>query len=112
MPSLTYGLALDVPKSRSLLGSFSVKSSETSPSQYRYRSPSWVCDAATVREPLLPVARLKAGFGVPGHHVQILRNHRVGRTCNAAGAGPRLHTLIWMRMSSGACLAYSTNTSK
>ena len=23
----------------------------------------------------------KEGFGVPGHHVHVLRNHRVGRTC-------------------------------
>ena len=29
-----------------------------------------------------------------------------------AGSGPRLHTLIWMRMSSGVLLAYSTKTSK
>src|SRR6185295_11433518 len=99
--------ALGVPNIRSLLVSFSVKSSGTSPSQYRYRPPSKVCDAATACEPLLPAAGFITGLGVPGHHVQILRNHRVGRTCNVVGSGPRLHTLIWMRMSSGVCLAYS-----
>ena len=52
------------------------------------------------------------GLGVPGHHVQVLRNHSVGSTCNSAGSGPRFTTLIWISMSSGPCLAYSTKTSK
>src|SRR5215472_14202597 len=106
------GLALRVPNIRWLFVSFSVKSSGTSPSQYRYRSPMRACDAATAWEPLPAVACFNVGLGVPGHHVQMLRNHRVGSTCNVAGSGPRLHTLIWMRMSSGVCLAYSTKTSK
>src|SRR5215472_458076 len=88
------GLALGVPNIRWLLVSFSVKSSGTSPSQYRYRSPMRACDAATAWQFLLPAACFKVGFGVSGHHVQMLRNHRVGRTCNVAGAGPRLQTLI------------------
>ena len=30
---------------------------------------------------------------MPGHHVQVLRNHRVGRTWSVAGSGPRFeHT--------------------
>src|SRR5277367_4280573 len=114
MPSLTYREALWVPKSRSLLVSFSVNSSGTSPSQYRNRSPRSTCDAAATTA-LLPFGLencFRDGLGVPGHHVQVLRNHRVGRTCNVAGSGPRLLTLIWIRRSSGFCLAYSTKTSK
>src|SRR5271157_623517 len=112
MPSFTYLVGLGVPKSRSLLVSFSVNSSGTSPSQYRYRSPSWACEAATACTPFWPETCFSDGLGVPGHHVQVLRNHRVGRTSILAASGPRLLTLIWMRTSSGDCLAYSTNTSK
>src|SRR5208337_4088826 len=112
MPSFTYGLVLGVPKIRSLLVSFSVNSSGTSPSQYRYRSPRSVCDAAIACTPFWPEICFRDGLGVPGHHVQMLRNHRVGRTSILAASGPRLLTLIWMRMSSGDCLAYSVKTSK
>ena len=57
------------------------------------------CDRA------VPAAcRRSDGFGWSGHQVQVLRNHRVGSTCSAAVSGPRLHTLIWIRMSSGAGL--------
>ena len=41
-----------------------------------------------------------------------LRNHSVGRRCNSARSGPRFSTVIWIRMSSGDFLAYSTKTSK
>ena len=35
-----------------------------------------------------------------------------GQEVELAGSGPRLCTVIWMSMSSGAALAYSTKTSK
>ena len=38
-----------------------------------------------------PETCFRDGLGVPCHQVQVLRNHRVGRTCNVAGSGPRLH---------------------
>jgi hypothetical protein len=47
----------------------------------------------------------KEGLGAPGHQVQVLRNQSVGKTWIVAGSGPRLHTLIWIRMSSGVRLA-------
>ena len=53
-----------------------------------------------------------AGRGASPPHDHVLRNQRVGSTSSAAGSGPRLHTVIWMRMSCGEALAYSTNTSK
>src|SRR5271156_3641028 len=54
----------------------------------------------------------KEGFGWSGHHIQVLRNHRVGSTCKVAASGPRFATLIWIKMSVGEAFAYSTNTSK
>jgi hypothetical protein len=54
----------------------------------------------------------KEGFGWSGHHIQVLRNHRVGSTARLAVFGPRLATLIRIRMSVGAAFAYSTKTSK
>ena len=45
-------------------------------------------------------------------HDHVFRNPSVGSTWISAGSGPRLQTVIWIRMSSGSTLAYSTNTSK
>jgi hypothetical protein len=50
------------------------------------------------------------GFSRP--HDQRFRNHNVGRRWISAASGPRLWTLIKIRMSSGDSLAYSTSTSK
>ena len=52
------------------------------------------------------------GLASFGHHVQVLRNQRVGSRWSKAASGPRLRTLIWIRMSWGSAFAYSTNTSK
>ena len=64
------------------------------------RGPGW-------RRP----AAASAGRSLPCQD-HSLRNHSVGRTCSSAASGPRLWTVIWIRMSSGDALAYSTNTSK
>ena len=40
------------------------------------------------------------GFGSPGIHDQVFRNQIVGSTCNVAGSGPRLTTVMRTRMSS------------
>src|SRR5271166_1763052 len=112
MPSLTKGLSLGVPKIRSLLVSFSVNSSGTSPSQYRYHSPRSACVTATTCTPFGPETCFNDGLAVPGHQVQMLRNQTVGNTSILAASGPRLLTLIWISRSSGDCLAYSTKTSK
>jgi hypothetical protein len=73
---------------------------------------SLACSATT---PSLPASRI-AGFGmsssIPPFHDQVFRNQSVRRTCNGAGAGPRLCAVIRTRMSSGAAFAYSTKTSK
>src|SRR4029077_11553083 len=69
-------------------------------------------EATMTREPLLSAPCLSKGFDVLGHQLQVLRNQRVGRTCNEASSGPRLDMLIWMSMSSAVSLAYSTKTSK
>ena len=42
----------------------------------------------------------------------VLRNQIVGSRVSGAGSGPRLATLILIRMSSTSALAYSTKTSK
>ena len=47
-----------------------------------------------------------------GDQDQVLRYQRVGKTWMGAASGPRLQTLMRIRTSSGACLAYSTNTSQ
>src|SRR6516164_5716187 len=57
-------------------------------------------------------ASLSEGFGSSGHHVQMLRNQRVGNTWITLSSGPRLHTLISINKSVGEAFAYSTNTSK
>ncbi len=56
--------------------------------------------------------RRSDGFGWSGHHDQVLRNHKLGRTCRLAASGPRLATPISIRMSAGVALAYSTKTSR
>jgi hypothetical protein len=53
-----------------------------------------------------------AGFCGSGHHIQKLRNHRLGNSSSAAASGPRLATATRIRMSCGAAFAYSTNPSK
>ena len=58
----------------------------------------------------LPERRLRGMARDPAD--QLLRNQSVGSTCSAAASGPRLAAVIWIRMSSGAALAYSTKTSK
>src|SRR6516225_5702273 len=57
-------------------------------------------------------ASVRDGFGSSGHHVQMLRNHRVGNTWITLSSGPRLHMLISISKSVGAAFAYSTKTSK
>ncbi len=52
------------------------------------------------------------GRAVPGFHDQVLRAQSCGSTCSRAASGPRFSTVIRIRMSSGAALAYSTVTSK
>src|SRR6516225_3253482 len=112
MPSLTYGLELGFPKMRSLFVSFSVKSSGTAPLTYSQRSPSCAELAQMTRMPAGPDTCRSTGFGASGHHVQVLRNQRLGRTWSVAGSGPRLATEILIKISSGVSLAYSTYTSK
>src|SRR3982074_1800222 len=97
---------------RAGLLSFSVNNSGGFPSQYRNRSPSSPCEAASKTEPGPDSTSLMTGFDWPADHDQVLRNQSVGSTCRVAAWGPRLATLIWMRVSSGDSLAYSTNTSK
>ena len=115
MPSLTCGLSLLLPgKSRSLLVSFSVKSSGTSPSQWSVYSPSMGCAAATELAPAGPSICASFGF-FPGFAIQddqSFRNHSVGRRCSSAASGPRFTAVIFTRMSSVPPLAYSTKTSK
>ena len=53
--------------------------------------------AATTGRALRSEICFSDGLGVPGHHVQVLRNHSVGKTCNVAASGPRLLTLIWIK---------------
>ena len=94
-----------MPKIRSLLVSFSVNSRRGLPSQCRRQAcRARRCDASIVDESFCPGICRKEGFGWSGHHVQVLRNHRVGSTCSAAASGPRLHRLIWIRMSVGTGL--------
>src|ERR1700760_4709838 len=69
-------------------------------------------DAATALTPAVVVSSFKQGFDESGHHDQRLRNQSVGSTCTEAVSGARLQRLIWIRMSVGDFLAYSTNTSK
>ena len=52
------------------------------------------------------------GFGSGSPKVHVFRNHSVGSTRSRAASGPRLCTVMLMRMSSGLAFAYSTNTSK
>src|SRR6516165_2291486 len=47
-------------------------------------------------------ASLIDGFGSSGHHVQRLRNHRVGNTWITLSSAPLLHTLISISKSVGA----------
>ena len=117
MPSLTHGEALGEPKRRVWLVSLSVKSSGTSASQYRkYVANGSPCaaSACSARATGVPGSATRAirGFAPPPRHDHVLRNHSVGSTCSGAASGPRLHTLIRTRMSSGDAFAYSTNTSK
>src|SRR5215813_13762932 len=109
MPSFTYLEAFGIRKTRWLLVTFSVKSHGTTRSLCRNRSPRQGSIAETVWS--LSWLILGLTFGLLNHD-QVLRNHRVGRTCNGAVSGPRFQMLIWMRISSGDCLAYSTKTSK
>src|SRR5512134_2349338 len=101
MPSLTYGLSLGWPgKSLSLLVSFSVKSSGTSPSQARMNSPSRECVAATALVPAVALICLRFGFlaallDLAIHDAQSLRNQSVGRRCSSAVSGPRLAAAIF-----------------
>ena len=108
MPSLTYGVRFGAWKSRSVLVSFSVKSSVADPSAERNRSPRSGCEAAITPEP----ACRSPGRGASPPHDQVLRNQRVGSTWSVAASGPRLATVISTRRSSGDAFAYSTNTSK
>jgi hypothetical protein len=56
--------------------------------------PNAACDAWIVPMPASPCASRIEGFGWSGHHVEVLRNHKVGSTCSAAVSGPRLVALI------------------
>lgn len=58
-----------------------------------------------------PTSRSK-GFGWSSPQDQVFRNHSVGKTRTRAASGPRLCTVMRMRMSSGLSFAYSTKTSK
>src|ERR1700731_885314 len=111
IPSLTYGVALGVPNSRSLFVSFSVNDSCGYPSQCSRKLPRSACDVSIVTVFSSGFCR-KEGLGWSGHQVQVLRNQKIGNTCSLAGSGPRLATLIWIIMSVGVAFAYSTNTSK
>src|SRR5688572_32518064 len=103
MPSLTYGLGLGEPLTRSKLVSFSVKS-HVAPSARTRRSPSSECEARTAVPPSISRNEGRSAASSQDH---TLRNQMVGRTCSVAGSGPRLQTVISTRMSSGAALAYS-----
>ena len=111
MPSLTKGVRLGAPKSRTLFVSFSVNSVAAGLSQARKRSPSSGCEAVITAVAPVAVCR-SAGRGASPPHDHVLRNQRVGRTCSVAASGPRFVTVIWISRSSGAPLAYSTSTSK
>src|SRR6476646_8907975 len=112
MPSFTYGPRLACPKIRWVLVSFSVKRRGTSPSHQRYRVPRSECDALMTVIPFGSVPCSRLGLWAPSDQDQVLRNHRVGRTCSSAASSPRLQTDILMSTSSGDSLAYSTKTSK
>src|SRR5215510_2249465 len=54
----------------------------------------------------------RSGRGSSPCHDHGSRSQTVGRRCTVEAADPRLQTVIWMRISSGEALAYSTKTSK
>ena len=93
-----------------------VKSSSASPSTWKKVSPSERSTARAARKPApaggAGSARISGmPSGAPDHD-QVLRNQRCGKRWSGAAAGPRLSTVIAMRMSLGPRLAYSTVTSK
>ena len=101
-PSLPYGVpTVSLP----------VKYTGCSPRQAQHRVPSRSCVTSTTDCPAGPSIRLSTGsFPRPSDHV--LRNQTVGSRRSVAASGPRLCTVIRVRMSSGPALAYSTTTSK
>ena len=93
MPSFTYGVAFGVPKSRSLLVSFSVNSSggvalACRARTRRARRAIGATTAACVRPRAAPARAARSP------HDQVLRNHSVGSTCKLGRSGPRLRRVI------------------
>src|SRR4029450_8175848 len=103
MESLGKRQAFGELKRRWELVSFSQKRSVGWPSQC-----SWYGGSSLWRRSVMVgEGAVREGLGEPARQDQVLRNQIVGRTWSGAGSGPRLWAVIWMRMSSGAALAYS-----
>ena len=112
MPSFTYGRRVRRRRTAArVLVSFSVNSSvgRAVADRGSARRASG-CDAIATAPRI--AAASAAGRGPSAPQDQVLRNQSVGSTCSVAASGPRLWTVIWIRMSSGDAFAYSTNTSK
>src|SRR5262245_42648315 len=109
MPSFTYGEALGNPKTRAVLVSLLVNNTGTARSNSSWRSPRIGCEAVIDCAPHC----FSEGIDAAGFdHAHVLRNHSVGRRCTIAASGPRFHTLIRIKISSGVAFAYSMKISK
>ena len=88
------------------------KSSPAAPSQYKNRSPNSGWEVLIMLLLALFGTFLSTGRETPSFQDHVFRNQSVGSTYNVAGSGPRLNTVILIRMFSGVSFAYSTKTSK
>src|SRR6202050_5276293 len=105
MPSFTHLERFPTPNNRSKLVSFSVNSSSGEPPEYSHGLPKLGCFSS-----MAPVTwRITGRVESP---LQVLRNQIVGNTRKRAVSGPRLETLIFMKMSSTSHFEYLTNMSK
>ena len=108
-----------MPKSRSVLVSFSVKTSSgaappTGSTEKRNR-PSDGCATSMAPGPDAASDGFSSGRRYPSPcrpHDQLLANQSVGSSTSGAAAGPRLATVTVRQRSSGEALACSSVTSK
>ena len=111
MPSLTYGVAFGVRKTLGVGLVLGEQQLRRAVARRASTLPSCVMRSAAI-DAGRSTLRCSVGADRVGRQDQVLRNHSVGSTCSVAASGPRLCTVIRIRMSSGDALAYSTNTSK
>src|ERR1700691_2301749 len=101
MPSFTYRLVFGVPYRRCEFDSFSVNNASRGDLQYSQYDSILRCVVLSTVPASSERSIWMRGLALSGNQVQSSLNHRVGNTCRVAATGPRLTTLIRIRLSCG-----------